>query len=81
MGRLIDADLLAKDTRDIGYIYELIFEIFETVIEEQPTAFDVEKVVEELENHTEINVKDMWESGYNFGIKKAIEIVKGGLNE
>ena len=78
--RLIDADALIKD---FGYLYTKNHipvdmrarETLSTVME-QPTAYDVDKVVKQLEE---------LEGRYNsvdFGIKgiicKAIEIVKAG---
>lgn len=53
----------------------------EKLIKEQPTAYDVDKVVEQLENE-----RKFWENAYdgNLGKEKArsyghaIEIVKGG---
>ena len=63
-------------------------------INEQPTAYDVEKVVEELEAEKEIAEKEMEEcifkalpyhdstEGKVIGIKNAIDIVrKGGIDE
>ena len=84
MGRLIDADEL-KHVIHCAYSDDL--EILEK-IDEQPTAFDVDKVVEQLKD-----LKAMyWFSIANTGDKKldvayenvgnaldeAIEIVKGG---
>lgn len=48
MSRLIDADVLIKDISKRPYIDNGLREIFETIIDEQPTAFDTEKVVEEV---------------------------------
>ena len=81
--RLIDADKLLNKidaymcgSQDVMFVKELI--------KEQPTAFDVEKVVSELEDYK------MWKElliyNLNFRerqiIKKAIDIVKrGGIND
>ena len=49
-----------------------------TIIKEQPTAYDVDKVVEELEKE---KIKKAWEHEdrmYNCAIDNAIEIVKHG---
>ena len=59
MGRLIDADALVKamDKRykeKSGIVQDNLAEGFmqmEKLIKEQPTAYDVEKVVAELEKH------------------------------
>lgn len=48
---------------------------------EQPTAYDVDKVVEQLETEDskiEIQYENNYEKGLLDGIWKAIEIVKGG---
>lgn len=51
------------------------------VIDEQPTAFDVDKVVGELKRdkfvESECILSDAHQ-GYNAGLSRAIEIVKGG---
>lgn len=83
--RLIDADTLIKD---LSYLYTKNHipvdmrarETLSTVME-QPTAYDVDKVVEQLENE-----RKFWENAYdsNLGKEKArsyehaIEIVKVG---
>lgn len=75
--RLIDADKL-KHVIHCAYSDDL--EILEK-IDEQPTAFNVDKVVEQLEEERENVgfVKATTEaSAYIRGINDAIEIVKGG---
>ena len=51
------------------------------VIDEQPTAFDVDKVIGELKRdkfiESECILSDVHQ-GYNAGLSRAIEIVKGG---
>ncbi len=81
--RMIDADELKTQLYDSIMVNEdmdcLDFLRVESLIDAQPTAYDVDKVVEQLEE---------LEGRYNsvdFGIKgiicKAIEIVKsGGIN-
>lgn len=49
MSRLIDADALIENIRKRHYIDTALSEIFETIIDEQPTAYDIERVVAELE--------------------------------
>ena len=75
--RLIDADKL-KHVIHCAYSDDL--EILEK-IDEQPTIFDVDKVVEQLEEERENVgfVKATTEaSAYIRGINDAIKIVKGG---
>lgn len=81
--RLIDADKLIEDIRKRNYISKALSEIFETIIDEQPTAYDVDKVVERLEKEKNPNYR---EDGSLMGeraaieIDKAIEIVKASGN-
>lgn len=80
MSRLIDADALVKDLFEQIPLAENV-PIFKDIIESQPTAYDVDKVVEQLENE-----RKFWENAYdrNLGKEKArsyehaIEIVKQG---
>jgi hypothetical protein len=50
-------------------------------VDEQPTAFDVDKVIGELKRdkfiESECILSDVHQ-GYNAGLSRAIEIVKGG---
>lgn len=69
MSRLIDAD---KIIDSLG-MSDMDFAIG-AVIDEQPTAFDVDKVVEQLENY-------LFEKYCIEGDAKIDEIVKGGENE
>lgn len=81
MRRLIDAD---KITDSLG-ISDIDFAIG-TVIDEQPTAFDVDKVVKQLEKlGDEANDKileasglQLYYDGYEDAMRTAVEIVKGG---
>jgi hypothetical protein len=74
--RLIDAD---KIIDSLG-ISDMDFAIG-AVIDEQPTAFDVDKVVGELKRdkfiESECILSDVHQ-GYNAGLSRAVEIVKGG---
>ena len=90
MGRLIDADDLIVDIRKIPYINKALAEIFETIIDAQPTAYDVDKVVEQLEEVGQkmSESKSIQKYGKSspanhryykaVSVKRAIEIVKGG---
>lgn len=81
--RLIDADALKKDLKSVtlsnGTLVNTNAVLY--LLEEYPTAYDVDKIVEQLENE-----RKFWENAYNrnFGKEKArsyehaIEIVKGG---
>ena len=97
MGRLIDADKLMlhlndyalqeapfgrNDSKNQKEIYETIKECMKAV-EEQPTAFDVEKVIEQLNELLEEKTTDSGDDWYTAEcLSKAIEIVKrGGLDE
>ena len=77
MSRLIDADKLK---RVVHCAYSDDLEILEK-IDEQPTAFDVDKVISELKRdkfvESECILSDVHQ-GYNAGLNRAIEIVKGG---
>jgi hypothetical protein len=80
MGRLIDADALLERWK---YKFDHSKSL-EECIKTQPTAFDVEKVVEELENERKLNA-DAYD--YQLGKEKArsyehaIHIVrKGGVD-
>ena len=80
--RLIDADVLIEAMKKTEAEYENAMACPSwlsafNVISEQPTAYDIDKVVEELEQHYD---DDSVICGlvYNDAIKKAIEIVKEG---
>ena len=81
MSRLIDADKIdfnevfvgasefAQDTRNAAQM----------LIDNQPTAFDLDKVVEQLENRSALARPVGWSKAYEIiMLKDAIEIVKGG---
>ena len=84
MSRLIDADLLVKNCKCTGKFKDnfncVTLSDLRKIIEEQPTAFDVEKVIEQLENlrEVELHTVDMCdelgngdgESQYNDGVSQ-----------
>lgn len=88
---LIDANKLIEDIRKRNYISKALSEIFETIIDEQPTAYDVDKVVEQLKNKAipvededehvmpESNIHETYEIKM-VALSDAIEIVKVGGN-
>jgi hypothetical protein len=80
MARLIDADDFKKFLQALcnaGAPYDDIIKL----LDKQPTAYDVEKVVAELETVFPINpYPNEFTNGRNLGIRKAIDIVrKGGV--
>ena len=99
MGRLIDADALLeqydlkdatkygnKDAEQQAHSYStmMLYEIAD-MIEDAPTAYDVDNVVEKLEEvknkDTEIALDEAQKERcfwYAQGMNRAIEIVKGG---
>lgn len=79
--RLIDADVLIKRLKR-NSIFEKVTDSrgMNTIeiIEEQPTAYDVENVVAKLEEQKS-NLTDWAEDkAFEIGIEKAIEVVKNG---
>lgn len=83
--RLIDADKLIENIHKRSYISKALSEIFETVIDEQPTAYDVDKVVKEINEWTfnaNIDVGDGTVMNHNLIVRDtAIKIVKRGGKE
>ena len=89
--RLIDADKLMEDIIKIckcqpyleGMQSEIVY--IQDVVDEQPTAFDVDKVVEQLEELKEwedVDGKAYYTMSEKQVINKAIKIVKrGGIDE
>lgn len=82
--RLIDTDKLKKDIllqNILGEPIQKIIDRYIHIVDEQPTAFDVAKVVGELKRdkfiESECILSDVHQ-GYNAGLSRAIEIVKGG---
>ena len=80
MGRLIDAGLFLDNLS--GRLENMKdYDAVKDVINNMPTAYDVDKVVEQLETEDskiEIQYENNYEKGLLDGIWKAIEIVKGG---
>lgn len=70
--RLIDADKILNDLGCSDFDIEMSY-----IIENQPTAYDADKVVESLMNgyRTVVNDEDL---EWNRAIDYAIKIVKGG---
>lgn len=87
--RLIDTDKLKKDIllqNILGEPIQKIIYRYIHIVDEQPTAFDVDKVVEQLEKLAdEANDKileagglQLYYDGYEDAMRTAVEIVKGG---
>lgn len=75
MGRLIDADKL--ESADFSECIDSM-EIM-AVIDAQPTAYDPDKVVEQLEDRSTLSRPVGWTKSYEIiTLKDAVEIVKGG---
>ena len=76
MSRLIDADKIIDSLGNSDMDFAI-----GAVIDEQPTAFDVDKVMEQLKRdkfiESECILSDVHQ-GYNVGLNRAIEIIKGG---
>lgn len=85
--RLIDADVFEKFIRK--NCTDSLVDLWCELVRRQPTAYDVDKVVEQLEEvkkkNAEIALDDLQEERcfwYKQGMDKAIEIVKaGGIDE
>lgn len=83
--RLIDADKLIEEIKqeiDMRYMYSP--KGFINVINNQPTAFDVEKVVSELESEKKLYEYEYalqmdYYKGISAGYERALEIVKRGV--
>lgn len=85
--KLIDADLLIESIQATLNTGKETFpaDLFRGAVDEQPTAFDVDKVVSLLEEEKSKNKFDVsilpgliMSSAINSTLDKAIEIVKGG---
>lgn len=81
MSRLIDADDLIEYIKiwDIGMSIDSDQKEFINCINRQLTVFDVDKVVEQLENRSALARPVGWSKAYEIiMLKDAIEIVKEG---
>lgn len=78
MSRLIDADKLLQELQALDGQDLYLPAHFEGLIEEQPTAYDLEWVVEQLEEVKRTNaVNQCYAQAVGIGV--AIEIVKAGI--
>ena len=84
--KLIDADALKKDLKSVtlsnGTLVNTNAVLY--LLEEYPTAYDVDKIVEQLEDRKSLMMETLKISeadidrGRIYGMDKAIDIVKGG---
>ena len=86
--RLIDADMVIKNIHERSYISKSLSEIFETIIDEQPTAFDFDDVLKQLEEEARLSEEEKSKVnslqferiiGYLNGILNAKLIVESAL--
>ena len=81
MSRLIDADKLLEELREchpLSLSYGILSDI-----EYFPTAYDIDKVIEQLENVSFVDIDEEYaDDGQRMlFLHDAIEIVKGGVEE
>lgn len=83
MGRLIDADEFAESLIYCDGLGRRSLEAILKTLKEQPTAYDIEKVVADLEEKSDdipIQYEDNYEKGFDDGVCYAIDLVrKGGV--
>lgn len=79
MGRLIDADRLKDERRTLPMMSNWGEMLISLLIDEQPTAYDIDRVIEQLEALKETIYKSYGlGSGAYVAVCNAIEIVKEG---
>lgn len=82
---LIDTDKLIEDIHKRNYISKALSEIFETIIDEQPTAYDIDEVVEQLEKRIRTHERCIEYEKKNgtiteeFQQRKAVEVLKDAI--
>lgn len=78
MGRLIDAGLLLDNLS--GRLESMKdYDEVKDVVNNMPPAYDVDKVIEQLENRSTLSRPVGWSKSYEIlTLDAAIEIVKGG---
>ena len=83
MGRLIDADKLKDERRTLPMMSNWGEMLISLLIDEQPTAYDIDRVIEQLEKVSFIDVDEEYaDDGQRMlFLHDAIEIVKGGVEE
>lgn len=81
--RLINADKLIEDLEKVKKESESLVDIshiigFQSVIDAQPTAFDADKVIEQLEDLVKINMEVLNVRADYVNLAHVIKIVKAG---
>ena len=78
MGRLIDADRLKDERRTLPMMSNWGEMLISLLIDEQPTAYDIDKVIEQLKNVSFADVDEKYaDDGQRMlFLHDAIEIVK-----
>lgn len=80
MGRVIDAEALKKDILSQSILGETMGKVLDRyihVVDSQPTVFDVDKVVDQLNDKFRV-VRTDEDLEWNRAMDEAITIVKGG---
>ena len=80
MGRLIDADKLKDERRTLPMMSNWGEILISLLIDDQPTAYDIEYVIEQLENVSFVDVDEEYagDGQRMLFLHDAIEIVKKG---
>ena len=82
MGRLIDADalknIIESEKNDNDEMCRMCIESTKEIIDEQPTAYDPDKVVEQLETYSNADEAEQLGTIPVVELEDAIKIVKGG---
>ena len=83
MGRLIDADKLKDERRTLPMMSNWGEMLISLLIDEQPTAYDIDRVIEQLEKVSFVDIDEEYaDDGQRMlFLHDAIEIVKGGVEE
>lgn len=78
---ILDIESTTKNTTINKAVNNILHDAMIKIIDAQPTAYDVDKVIEELKT-TRADYAGDFQDDVAYGLKLAIEIVKdGGLNE
>jgi hypothetical protein len=80
MGNLISRNALLKACEEAKWWWIYPSDVL-SIIEEQPTVYDVDKTLEEIENLPHGEYKDDYGKGFSAGVKACLKFVKGGLEE
>lgn len=78
MGRLIDADAFLQNLINCDIGRKSLEKVIEAV-KKQPTAYDPDKVAQQLEDRSTLSRPVGWTKSYEIiTLKDAVEIVEGG---